>query len=72
MGDFKWDVFKPWMLRIRKVCMFPWQQRKIIYNEIKHFPRNNDKWVIYVNTEDKKLDNIFLKSYNIFSIHNIL
>ena len=43
-----WEIsdgtfFKPWMLRIRKVSMLPWQQKKNINNNVKHFPRNNDK-----------------------------
>ena len=28
---------------------------KNINNNAKHFPRNNDKYVVYVNAENKKL-----------------
>ena len=66
MGDFRWDVFKPWMLRKRKVCKLPWQQKKNINNKIKAFPRNNDKCFSYVNTENKKLKEHIFKSYNSF------
>ena len=34
---------KPWVLRIRKVSMLPWHQKKEHYNKIKQFPRNDDK-----------------------------
>ena len=49
-----WDIsgVKPWMLRIRKACMLPWQQK---YNSNNNISRNTDKCVVYVNTENKKL-----------------
>ena len=42
-------------------------EKKDINNEIKHLPINNDKWVVYVNTENKKLKEQ-VPSYNSFSI----
>ena len=30
-------------------------EKKNISNIAKHFPRNNDKYVVYVNAENKKL-----------------
>ena len=34
MGDFRLEGFKPWIVRIRKVCMLTWKQIKNIFLEI--------------------------------------
>ena len=43
------------MLRIRRHACYHGNRKKNINNENKTFPRNNDKCVVYVNIENKKV-----------------
>ena len=44
-------------------------EKKNINHKVEHFSINNDKYVAYLNTENKKLKECI--PYNSFSIYNI-
>ena len=43
-----------WCWDLERHACYHGNKKKNINNEIKTFPRNNDKCVVYVNTENKK------------------